>query len=82
MTWDRPHLLGLEELTREEIVTVLDLAEHFTRDSQERRKKRANLAGNLKASAITLSDADMALIASLDRGYRLTSPKGLAPTWD
>jgi 2,5-diketo-D-gluconate reductase B len=44
--------------------------------------KRANLAGNLKASAITLNDADMALIASLDRGYRLTSPKGLAPAWD
>lgn len=47
MTWDRPHLLGLEELTRDEIVTVLDLAEHFTHDSQERRKKRANLAGKV-----------------------------------
>ncbi|GAB6406885.1 2,5-didehydrogluconate reductase DkgB [Pseudomonas sp. MHK4] len=44
--------------------------------------KRANLASNLKASAITLSDADMAAIASLDRGHRLTSPKGLAPAWD
>jgi 2,5-diketo-D-gluconate reductase B len=44
--------------------------------------KRANLASNLKACAITLSDADMAAIASLDRGHRLTSPKGLAPAWD
>jgi 2,5-diketo-D-gluconate reductase B len=44
--------------------------------------KRTNLAGNLKASAITLSAADMASIASLDRGHRLTSPEGLAPAWD
>jgi len=36
--------------------------------------KRANLASNLKACAITLSDADMAAMASLDRGHRLTSP--------
>jgi aspartate carbamoyltransferase catalytic subunit len=47
MTWDRPHLLGLEELSREEIVVILDMAEHFTPDSQERRKKRANLAGKV-----------------------------------
>ena len=47
MTWHRPHLLGLEEMSREEIVTILDLAEHFTQDIQERRKKRANLAGRV-----------------------------------
>lgn len=44
--------------------------------------RRANLHSNLGATALTLSDADMALIASLDRGHRLTSPKGLAPAWD
>lgn len=44
--------------------------------------QRANLASNLNASAMTLSDADMALIAGLDRGQRLTSPKGIAPNWD
>ena len=44
--------------------------------------QRANLASNLKASAMKLSDADMALIAGLDRGQRLTSPKGIAPNWD
>jgi 2,5-diketo-D-gluconate reductase B len=44
--------------------------------------KRANLQGNLQACALTLSDADMALIAGLDRGQRLTSPKGIAPQWD
>jgi 2,5-diketo-D-gluconate reductase B len=44
--------------------------------------QRANLASNLKACTLTLSDADMALIASLDRGHRLTSPKGIAPHWD
>jgi 2,5-diketo-D-gluconate reductase B len=36
----------------------------------------------LHACTLTLSDADMALIAGLDRGQRLTSPKGIAPQWD
>jgi 2,5-diketo-D-gluconate reductase B len=36
----------------------------------------------LKARDLTLSEADMSLIASLDRGHRLTSPTGLAPNWD
>jgi aspartate carbamoyltransferase catalytic subunit len=47
MTWDRRHLLGLEELSPAEIVTILDLAEHFTRDSVERQQKRTNLAGKV-----------------------------------
>ncbi len=47
MTWHRRHLLGLEELTREEIVTILDLAEQFTRDSQPGRQKRSHLAGKV-----------------------------------
>lgn len=44
--------------------------------------KHANLQSNLQVCALTLSDADMALIAGLDRGQRLTSPKGIAPQWD
>jgi 2,5-diketo-D-gluconate reductase B len=44
--------------------------------------KRENLQSNLKAQALTLSDAEMAQIAALDRGERLTSPAGLAPAWD
>ncbi|MBI6910897.1 2,5-didehydrogluconate reductase DkgB [Pseudomonas palleroniana] len=44
--------------------------------------KRANLASNLKALQLTLSPADMAQIAGLERGHRLTSPKGIAPKWD
>ncbi len=44
--------------------------------------QRANLQSNLKALQLTLSDADMAQIASLERGHRLTSPKGIAPHWD
>jgi aspartate carbamoyltransferase catalytic subunit len=47
MIWHRSHLLGLEDLSREEIVAILDLAEHFTKDTQERRKKRNNLAGKV-----------------------------------
>jgi 2,5-diketo-D-gluconate reductase B len=44
--------------------------------------QRANLDSNLAARDLTLSDADMALIAGLERGQRLTSPKGIAPDWD
>ncbi|WP_085577521.1 MULTISPECIES: 2,5-didehydrogluconate reductase DkgB [unclassified Pseudomonas] len=44
--------------------------------------RRANLQSNLGATALTLSEADMALIATLDRGQRLTSPDGIAPEWD
>lgn len=47
MDWHRRHLLGLEELSREEILGVLDTAEHFTRDSQQPRRKRTNLAGKV-----------------------------------
>jgi hypothetical protein len=41
-----------------------------------------NLQSNLGAIALKPSDADMALIATLERGHRLTSPKGIAPQWD
>ena len=44
--------------------------------------RRANLESNLLACNLTLGDADMAAIASLERGHRLTSPKGIAPHWD
>lgn len=44
--------------------------------------KRANLESNLKAVDLKLSDDDMAHIAKLDRGHRLTSPASLAPEWD
>ena len=44
--------------------------------------QRANLQSNLKAVQLTLSEADMAQIAGLERGQRLTSPKGIAPQWD
>ncbi|ROM96830.1 2,5-didehydrogluconate reductase DkgB [Pseudomonas brassicacearum] len=44
--------------------------------------QRANLDSNLAARELTLSEADMALIAGLERGQRLTSPKGIAPDWD
>lgn len=44
--------------------------------------KRANLASNLLAQQLRLSDDEMAQIAALDRNGRLTSPEGLAPAWD
>jgi aspartate carbamoyltransferase catalytic subunit len=47
MNWHRRHLLGLEELSQEELQSILDLAEHFTHDSQQRRQKRTNLLGKV-----------------------------------
>ena len=44
--------------------------------------KRSNLESNLKACDLKLSEEDMAQIATLDRGHRLTSPASLAPQWD
>ncbi len=44
--------------------------------------RRENLASNLQARALWLTDAEMARIAALDRGDRLVSPDGLAPAWD
>ncbi|MES2871065.1 MAG: 2,5-didehydrogluconate reductase DkgB [Pseudomonadota bacterium] len=44
--------------------------------------KRVNLQGNLNACELTLSEDDMAQIATLDRGHRLTSPDSVAPEWD
>jgi aspartate carbamoyltransferase catalytic subunit len=43
VTWTRRHLLGLEELSRSEIETILDTAEDFVEVSQRRRKKRNDL---------------------------------------
>ena len=47
VNWTRNYLLGLEELSRDEIVAILDMAEHFTKDAQDRCKKRSNLAGRV-----------------------------------
>lgn len=44
--------------------------------------RRENLASNLLAADLRLSDDDMAQIATLDRGQRLANPEGIAPAWD
>ncbi|SCK30066.1 2,5-didehydrogluconate reductase DkgB [Vogesella sp. LIG4] len=44
--------------------------------------KRENLASNLLAQTLRLSDADMAQIAALERNGREVDPAGLAPQWD
>ena len=44
--------------------------------------RRENLESNLRARDLRLSDDDMAQIAALDRGERLTSPSSIAPDWD
>ncbi|OCJ32034.1 2,5-didehydrogluconate reductase DkgB [Serratia sp. 14-2641] len=44
--------------------------------------KRENLASNLLAQQLTLSDDEMAAIAALECNGRLVSPEGLAPNWD
>jgi 2,5-diketo-D-gluconate reductase B len=44
--------------------------------------RRENLASNLLAQTLRLSDEDMAQIAALERNGREVSPDGLAPQWD
>ncbi|WP_129543694.1 2,5-didehydrogluconate reductase DkgB [Serratia sp. 1D1416] len=44
--------------------------------------KRENLASNLLAQQLQLTDEDMAQIAALENNGRLVSPEGLAPDWD
>ncbi len=43
--------------------------------------RRENLAANLVAAELRLSDEDMAAIATLERGERVANP-GFAPRWD
>jgi aspartate carbamoyltransferase catalytic subunit len=45
--WTRRHLLGLEDLSKTELETILDTAENFVEVSQRRRKKRADLKGKV-----------------------------------
>jgi aspartate carbamoyltransferase catalytic subunit len=47
MTWNRKHLLGLEDLTREEILGILDTAESFAEISTRSRKKVPALQGRI-----------------------------------
>jgi 2,5-diketo-D-gluconate reductase B len=44
--------------------------------------RRENLASNLLAQQLRLTDEDMAQIAALERNGRQVSPEGLAPAWD
>jgi aspartate carbamoyltransferase catalytic subunit len=45
LQWTRRHLLGLEDLTREEIELILDTAEEFYEAGQRQRVKHADLQG-------------------------------------
>ncbi|MDR3623109.1 MAG: aspartate carbamoyltransferase catalytic subunit [Paludisphaera borealis] len=45
--WTRKHLLGLEELSREEILAILDTAESFAEISNRSRKKVPALQGRI-----------------------------------
>lgn len=47
--WTHRHLLGLEELTRQDILTILDTAENFALGGRQ-RKKQTNLAGKVVAN--------------------------------
>jgi len=48
--WTRRHLLDLEDLSRSEIETILDVAEGFMEVSQRRRKKLTTLKGKVVAN--------------------------------
>src|SRR6478735_644426 len=45
--WNRKHLLGLEDLSREEIVAILDTADSFAEISKRSRKKVPALQGRI-----------------------------------
>ena len=47
VTWTRRHLLGLEDLSRTEIETLLATAADFVEVSRRRRKKRSDLKGKV-----------------------------------
>jgi len=44
--------------------------------------KRENLASNLLAAKLVLTEQEMAEIAALERNGRMVNPEGLAPAWD
>jgi len=44
--------------------------------------RSGNLASNLRARRLRLTDDDMARIGTLERNERVTDPAGLAPAWD
>lgn len=44
--------------------------------------RRENLASNLQAPTLKLTEQEMAQIVALERGGRLVNPDGLAPAWD
>jgi aspartate carbamoyltransferase catalytic subunit len=50
LPWTRRHLLGLEELTPREIITILDAAETFVERGARPRKKRTSLTGKVVAN--------------------------------
>jgi aspartate carbamoyltransferase catalytic subunit len=45
--WNHRHLLGLEDLSRGDLETILDLAEAFAEVTQRRPKKRSDLKGKV-----------------------------------
>src|SRR5215472_13484660 len=47
MTWNRKHLLGLEDLSSDEILAILDTAEAFAEISTRSRKKVPTLQGRI-----------------------------------
>src|SRR5215217_145925 len=47
MVWNRKHLLGLEDLSRDEIVGILDTADSFAEISTRSRKKVPALQGRI-----------------------------------
>src|SRR5436305_14105527 len=50
MTWNRPHLLAAEGLSREEVFTLLDLARELAPHAADGTRKRADLAGRTIAN--------------------------------
>ena len=79
ITWTRRHLLGLEDLSRAEIETILDAAEGFVETARRKKKKRNDLKGkvvvNLFFEPSTRTRASFAFAARGSAPTPTTSPR-------
>ena len=68
-TWNRPHLIGIEDLSPEEILTILDTAKSFRRP----------LAGATKSSRPCVERPSSIFLTNLARGLEWPSkwPPGI-----
>jgi aspartate carbamoyltransferase catalytic subunit len=76
--WSRKHLLGLEELSREEILAILDTAERMDEISKRDRKKVPALQGRIVFNLFFESSTRTRTSFSLAAKRRISLPPARA----